>query len=147
MMDEQQLTALLEQSRDRNLRQNVTGMLIYCDGNFFQVLEGEEKDVKEIYHSISCDSRNNGNIVLIESQIVRRNFPEWSMGFKVLCRNDLMGVAGFSEFLVRNMDFDEFAFYRDAVVELLYSFKNSNTCLGSSNGSRGHISCTCSASF
>ena len=146
-MDEHELTALLEQSRDRNLRQNVTGMLIYCDGNFFQVLEGEEKDVKEIYRSITCDSRNNGNIVLIESQISRRNFPEWSMGFKVICRNELMEVAGFSEFLVRDMGFDEFAFYRDAVVELLYSFKNSNTCLGSSNGSRGHISCACSASF
>ncbi len=107
----------------------------------------QEKDVKEIYRSIACDSRNNGNIVLIESQISRRNFPEWSMGFKVICRNELMEVAGFSEFLVRDMDFDEFAFYRDSVVELLYSFKNSNTCLGSSYGSRSHISCACSASF
>ncbi|WP_419835757.1 BLUF domain-containing protein [Endozoicomonas atrinae] len=47
VMDEHELTALLEQSRDRNLRQNVTGMLIYCDGNFFQVLEGEEKVIAQ----------------------------------------------------------------------------------------------------
>lgn len=125
-MGEQELQMLLEQSRERNLRQNVTGMLIYCDGNFFQVLEGAEKDVKEIYTSITRDKRNNGNIVLIESQISERNFPHWSMGFKSLSRCQLSAAPGFSQFMNREMDFNEFAFNKDEVVDLLYSFKCCN---------------------
>jgi len=63
-MSEENLLFLLEQSRSRNKRQNVTGMLLYAKGNFFQVLEGEKSDVEEIYEAIENDGRNKGNIVI-----------------------------------------------------------------------------------
>ena len=47
-MTEEDLIFLLEQSRNRNLRQHVTGMLLFVGGNFIQVLEGDDKDVEEI---------------------------------------------------------------------------------------------------
>ena len=39
-MTEDELLRLLEYARARNLKQNVTGMLLYAGGNFFQALEG-----------------------------------------------------------------------------------------------------------
>jgi len=81
-MSDEDLLLLLEQSRNRNKRQNVTGMLLYVSGNFFQVLEGDIKDVEEIYEAIVKDERNKGNIVILKENIKERTFPNWSMGFE-----------------------------------------------------------------
>jgi len=81
---ENDLKELLEQSRVRNLRQNITGMLVYDNATYMQVLEGSEKDVHDIYNSILKDPRNNGQYKMIEEDISQRDFPNWSMGFKSL---------------------------------------------------------------
>jgi hypothetical protein len=81
---ENNLKELLEQSRERNLRQNITGMLIYANALYMQVLEGSYEDVHDIYNSILRDKRNNGNVTLLEEEISQRDFPNWSMGFKNL---------------------------------------------------------------
>ena len=47
-LGETDLLDLLEHSRRRNRALDLTGMLLYAGGNFFQVLEGEEKDVDEV---------------------------------------------------------------------------------------------------
>jgi hypothetical protein len=41
-MAHEELLALLAQSRKNNLPTDITGMLLYMEGCFFQVLEGEE---------------------------------------------------------------------------------------------------------
>jgi hypothetical protein len=39
LFSEEDLTALLQQSRDNNTRLGLSGLLLYKDGNFMQVLE------------------------------------------------------------------------------------------------------------
>lgn len=126
VLSEEDLVFLLEQARDRNKRQNVTGMLLHAGGNFFQVLEGDEKDVEEIYDSIVQDNRNKGNIVMKKDTINERNFPEWSMGFRHLTEEDKNTLKGYSEFLERKMESKEFVNKSDIIVELLYDFKTNN---------------------
>ncbi|MEB0262865.1 MULTISPECIES: BLUF domain-containing protein [unclassified Mucilaginibacter] len=41
-----QLKDLLKESRDNNIRVGITGLLLYNDGAFMQVLEGYEDPVK-----------------------------------------------------------------------------------------------------
>jgi hypothetical protein len=41
-MAHEELLTLLAQSRKNNLPTDITGMLMYMEGCFFQVLEGEE---------------------------------------------------------------------------------------------------------
>jgi hypothetical protein len=41
----------LEQSRENNLRLDVTGMLLYKGGNFMQMLEGEKDAVLGLYEA------------------------------------------------------------------------------------------------
>lgn len=123
LMSEEDLIHLLNQARSRNEEHKVTGMLLYAGGNFMQVLEGEEKDVEEIYSTILNDERNKGNIVIEKENIKNRDFPDWSMGFKNLTNHKKAAIKGYSEFLERKMGPEEIANKSNEVVELLYGFK------------------------
>jgi len=125
-MGEEDLLILLEQSRNRNKRQNVTGMLLFSGGNFFQILEGEKVDVEEIYDAIVNDERNRGNILILKEKINERTFSEWSMGFKYLTTLDRDSVEGYSEFLDRGMEPEAFSNRSDKVLGLLNLFKKAN---------------------
>jgi hypothetical protein len=124
-LGEQALVELLDQSRKRNRSLNVTGMLLYADGNFIQVLEGETVDVYAIYESILNDSRNHGNIAIEKEPIEQRDFPDWSMGFEHITEERKASIEGYTEFLQREMQPDEFACNPTEIVELLYQFKRS----------------------
>lgn len=124
-MSDAELLHLLEQSRARNLRQNITGMLLYAGGNFFQVLEGERRDVEEIYDAILKDPRNTGNIVIEKEGIEERTFPAWSMGFRHLTADQHGHIPGYTEFFDKEMTPEQIATRLSDVVRLLYNFKLS----------------------
>ena len=97
-----ELEALLEKSRANNSRDGVSGVLLYRDGDFLQVLEGPEEAVRRTYARIARDPRHGGVIVLDESEITERNFGEWSMGFR---RVDAAArPEGFVDFFDRRAD-------------------------------------------
>lgn len=79
--DAQQLETLLERARANNESLGVTGMLLYKDETFFQVLEGEPRLVHSLYDKIELDSRHSNVLLLVQREITERNFGEWSMGF------------------------------------------------------------------
>lgn len=124
-MSESDLFFLLEQSRNRNERLNITGMLLFAGGNFFQILEGPEKDVGEVYESIMNDNRNTNNIIMRKKEITERNFPDWSMGFKHWTDRGKITVKGYSEFMDREMTPHEFSNKPGRVIEMLYEFKKN----------------------
>ena len=103
-MTEEQLYELLIQAQERNKNQNITGMLLYGNGNFMQMLEGDKQDVDEIYSSIKRDSRNSGNIILQRKDIDQRYFPEWTMGFKLLSNNDISKNSSYSNFFKKALN-------------------------------------------
>jgi len=70
------LAALLTKCHERNTATGITGMLLYKDGNFMQVLEGEEPAVRTVYARIGKDPRHRGLITLLEGRQERRQFPE-----------------------------------------------------------------------
>lgn len=121
-LSEMDLLDLLHQSRDRNKRQNVTGMLLFKDGAFLQVLEGEADDVDEIYASITLDDRNAGNYMVEREEIVERNFTQWSMGFKDLTRSRPGELDGYTDLLLSGEIPDDAVKCRDMAVELLLHF-------------------------
>ena len=125
-MKEEELSSLLNQSRDKNKRLNITGMLLYGRGNFIQILEGPKKEVEELYDVITKDDRHKDCTEIFKDEIDERSFSEWSMGFKHLTSQDKSMVEGYTEFLDRKMEPREFATKADAVLELLYKFKKFN---------------------
>ncbi len=99
LFSDEELVKLLEKSRENNTRLDVTGMLLYKDGNFMQVLEGPENTVYKLYDHIGKDPRHKGVIVLYKENVTQRQFPDWSMGFKNLRNPDLAETPGYNAFL------------------------------------------------
>lgn len=96
-----ELLALLEQSRTRNATQDITGLLLYKDGNFLQLLEGEETRVRGLMAHIAKDPRHSGLIVLIEEAVPARLFQDWSMGFRDLSDPEVLALPGFNDYMNR----------------------------------------------
>jgi hypothetical protein len=81
-MEEAELNALLETARRNNERNGITGTLVYCEGSYLEVLEGESEVVYETFRRILNDTRHGGILVLSDREIREREFGEWSMGFQ-----------------------------------------------------------------
>lgn len=94
-----ELLELLNKSRTNNTKVDVTGLLLFKDGQFMQVLEGDEPVVTSLYQRIAQDPRHTGSMVFLQRPIEQRDFPNWSMAFKDLRDPDLLKVPGYSEFL------------------------------------------------
>lgn len=95
LLNQEQLLQILKTSRKNNSANHITGMLLYGEGTFVQVLEGDEDVVNETYSRISADQRHFGLIKMAEGNLVQRNFPEWSMGFKSANPEELDEFRGF----------------------------------------------------
>jgi len=94
-MGQEDLVEILTKSRDNNFRNKITGLLLYADGNFIQVLEGSHEDVLSTYYSITMDVRHKNVIKLISDPLNRRVFPKWSMGFVALSPEKLKELEGY----------------------------------------------------
>ncbi len=86
---ESDIKDILETSIHKNKKLNVTGILIYADGCFFQIIEGPDENLDNLYKAIKRDYRHQGIITLIDEEINNRNFPDWSMSVLKLDPNIL----------------------------------------------------------
>ncbi|MEM7335697.1 MAG: BLUF domain-containing protein [Chloroflexota bacterium] len=95
-MSDDELMDLLTTSKKNNQARNISGLLLYFDGNFIQLLEGDRDEVQALYAKIAKDRRHSGVIKLIEKFADKREFPEWSMGFRKLDEQTIdPSIAGF----------------------------------------------------
>ena len=92
------LNHVLTSARRNNAMLGITGLLISIDGGFLQILEGEERPVRELYTRVAADTRHDHLRLMLDREIPARAFPEWSMGFERPCMDDpetagMFGVA------------------------------------------------------
>jgi hypothetical protein len=97
LMSDLELTDLLAYSRIRNSNDELTGMLLYKDGSFMQVLEGEKQKVLSTFSRIQKDTRHKDIFLLREREMDGRNFDGWSMGFRSVKTLDLKNEPAFSQ--------------------------------------------------
>ncbi|HEY5070341.1 MAG TPA: BLUF domain-containing protein [Candidatus Acidoferrum sp.] len=99
---EHQIPDLLQKARAANEKQDITGMLLYIGGSFFQLLEGEAAVVDSVYTKIGRDTRHARVTQIIREPILERDFTGWTMGFstvdpieagKLLGENDFFNEA------------------------------------------------------
>ncbi|MDT8990883.1 BLUF domain-containing protein [Curvibacter sp. APW13] len=79
-----QMEALLEGARRFNAEHDITGMLLYADGHFLQVLEGPQETVETLLARIDADPRHDHVRVLLRSQRAHRDFPDWHMAYHLV---------------------------------------------------------------
>ena len=121
-----ELVELLAQARRDNLRSEITGMLLYKEGTFLQVLEGEERTVKDLCAKIRGDSRHHKMVVLLEGPAETREFANWSMGFCNLDGPEATGLPGYSEFMNVPLIADALGSNPSTAQKLLRLFKGFN---------------------
>jgi hypothetical protein len=120
-----QLEALLDQARQSNTKLDVTGMLLYKDGNFMQVLEGEQEVVMKLAGHIEEDLRHKGVLVLLRGTSESRLFPDWSMGFRNLTDQNVAKTPGYTEFMNTPLTDNEFSQDPGRCMKLLLLFKKN----------------------
>ncbi len=89
---------ILDRARVKNASLGVTGMLLYCEGSFFQVLEGVPDVVETLFDRIGRDRRHSAVTKLLRTAVAERGFPQWSMGYSKISRQELAGVPGLNDF-------------------------------------------------
>lgn len=82
--DNEQIENILTTSRQANLEKNITGVLLHSENRFLQYLEGDQKQIMELYERINQDKRHTRCNILYHVPIPHRIFPSWQMGFKDL---------------------------------------------------------------
>ena len=120
-----ELLELLEKSRKNNTSLEISGMLLYKDGNFMQVLEGEEQLVRSLYTKISVDPRHKGALALLQSVEEKRQFADWSMGFRDLNSPEVAVTPGFNDFLNVPLTAEEFSATPSRAKKLMAVFKKT----------------------
>lgn len=124
-MGASQLHDLLLEARQANTARGVTGMLLYKQGNFMQVLEGEQDVVMDLSHRIACDPRHERVYTLHAAQVDARQFPDWSMGFRDLDHPPAAGTPGYSDFMDVDLTPDSLMAQPDRAHRLLRAFRES----------------------
>ena len=86
----------------------ISGMLLYHEGNFLQVLEGPDENVDALYKKIQKDPGHSKSMLLLRETIKKKEFEDWSMGFVDTSRL-AEKFEGFTDYAARlkNMTLDK----------------------------------------
>lgn len=121
-MTDNDLKDLLKKSRANNSSLGITGMLLYLDPFFIQVIEGDEMVIDKAFDTIKKDPRHYKVSIIYKKLIPRRLFPDWTMGFNKVNRESIEKIEGYSDFL-QKPSIEFFNKSPNKVFELLDMFK------------------------
>lgn len=93
-----EIEEILTVSRRNNLRSGLSGLLVYHEGDFLQVLEGPPDDVERVFDVIRNDPRHYRVNVIVDHEVSRRSFGNWEMGFREIDHH-IDDEEGMSDFL------------------------------------------------
>lgn len=98
---QEQLCELLKVAREHNTAADLTGMLLYKNGEFLQVIEGPQQQAHALFDKIKRDRRHYALSLLAVKQVAHRTFADWTMGFENLDDPEAPLPAGFNDFLLK----------------------------------------------
>lgn len=80
-LQEKGVKEIMNETNDFNKRQNISGILLYNDRNFFQLLEGEKETIQELYEKIKRDPRHLDIIKFLETPVSKSPFDGYLTEF------------------------------------------------------------------
>jgi hypothetical protein len=90
---ESTLLDLVDECQANNKRLGVTGVLVYSDGNFMQVIEGPDLVVHALYDRINRDDRHRDITTVVIQTLESREFEGWSMAYNIIAPRALRAHA------------------------------------------------------
>ena len=122
LMSVAQLVELIEQTRTKNERLGVTGLLLYSGGNVIQTLEGTPEAVGAVFGAITDDPRHGDVRVVDRRAIDERAFTTWSMGFRNVSAREIADLQDFNDFARQSVGHD-LVVHATPAFELLETFR------------------------
>ena len=119
------LRSMMKEARETNAQCGVTGLLLYSEGSFLQVLEGERDEVIKLVNRLREDPRHQDFRILLNGETAHRLFQDWLMAFRDLTDGSLSRTPGFSDFLNTPYSGAEFTGNPAPCLRLLLSFKKN----------------------
>ncbi|GAB3930666.1 BLUF domain-containing protein [Mucilaginibacter myungsuensis] len=104
LLSDDELVEIYTVSREKNQLRNITGVLLYAQGTFIQLIEGPEEAVAVVFTAISKDDRHKNIIKLAHEPSEERAFPDWTMGFKTLNPDEMKELEGYFDPSDRKFD-------------------------------------------
>jgi adenylate cyclase len=89
-LSNEEIEELAQKSEDYNARIGITGFLLCLGDIFFQVIEGEDAAVDELYYERICKDPRHKEILCLklENDVTQRNYGEWTMNVHNLNKPD-----------------------------------------------------------
>ena len=82
---------IAKRSRVSNKPMQITGVLVFDGERFCQYIEGDVKDITQLFERISADTRHTDIQMLHQGAIPERYFSQFSMGYATVPEHDMIG--------------------------------------------------------
>jgi Sensors of blue-light using FAD len=92
------LEDVLNVARERNTRDDISGILLFEGTSFLQVLEGDQERIDALLESIRRDPRHKHAVLLLREQVEQRSFADWSMGYTAVKLGHINTAIGVNDF-------------------------------------------------
>ncbi|MBT8280764.1 MAG: BLUF domain-containing protein [Muriicola sp.] len=114
----EEILEIVDEAVAYNNRHDITGCLVFDQGYFIQILEGEKETVNQLYKKIAKDRRHFQFEILSKGEAATRLFKSWDMGY--VSMEDL--VVGEKEELVKKarMELDTISLKNDFTPKVFW---------------------------
>ena len=68
-LNKKDVANLFKEVNEFNKNHDITGVLLFAETNFFQLIEGEKKEIMSLYSRIKNDSRHNNIIKFVDRHV------------------------------------------------------------------------------
>lgn len=86
---QEEIDKILESCKRNNPSLNVTGVLLYSDTKFIQLVEGEANVITGLYDKIKADPRHTNTVMISYNPIREKSFPSWHMGTRKIGKKEV----------------------------------------------------------
>ncbi len=86
---EAEIEKILASCKKNNPGLGITGVLLYSDTKFIQMVEGDAKVITTLYDKIKLDNRHSNCMMISYNPITEKSFPSWHMGARKIAGKDV----------------------------------------------------------
>jgi Sensors of blue-light using FAD len=86
---QEEIDKILASCKKNNPPLNITGVLLYSDTKFIQLVEGEYKVINDLYNKIKTDPRHDQARLISLGPIQEKSFPSWHMGARKIASSEV----------------------------------------------------------
>jgi len=117
-LEKDEIEGILNTSKEWNNDNNITGLLLFSGGNFFQIIEGEKGKILELFEDIQTDKRHHNIMQIFGKEIYKDAYDGYDSDF--VAEEENIDTSRFQHYLDQVKVLDKSA--QNAVENILKAF-------------------------